>query len=102
VITPDHSDLRSDAKRLWAEVTRVVLENGLRSARLARTVCSLGDRGGGRQLGYYARRSQRHVLKFLSAAQLSEEEEQAIRKKLKEIDEALALLPPKSRSRFIG
>ena len=33
------------------EVTRVVQETGLKSARLAQTECSLGDRAGARQLG---------------------------------------------------
>jgi hypothetical protein len=42
------------------------------------------------------------VLKFLSAAQLGDLEEQAIRKKLKQIDDALELLPPKNRRRFSG
>lgn len=102
MVMRDSDDLQSATKRLWADVTRVVLENGLRSARLAQTVCSLGDRSGARQLGAYARKSQRHVLKFLSAAQLGDLEEQAIRKKLKQIDDALELLPPKNRRRFSG
>jgi hypothetical protein len=95
----DYAPLWSEATRLWTEVIRLVLETGLKSARLARTVGSLGDRAGVRQLGAYARKSQRHVLRYLSAAQLSEQEEQAIRKRLKQIDEALELLPPKSRHR---
>jgi hypothetical protein len=36
-------------------------------------------------------------VKFLSAAQLSKQEEQEIRKKLKQIDDTLGLLPPKGR-----
>jgi hypothetical protein len=97
VVVPDSEDMRSAARRLWARVTRVVLENGLRSARLAQTVCSLGDQAGARQIAAYARKYQRHVVKFLSAAQLSKQEEQEIRKKLKQIDDTLGLLPPKGR-----
>jgi hypothetical protein len=89
-------DLWSKATRLWNEVIRSVLETGLRSARLAQTVSSLGDRAGARLLGAYARKSQRQVLRFLSDAQLSEQDEQAIRTKLTHIDVALKGLLPKA------
>jgi hypothetical protein len=95
----DHADLWSEATRLWNEVTIFVLETGLKCARLAQTVGSLGDRAGARQLGAYARKSQRHVLRYLSAARFSEQDEQAIRKKLEQIDEAIKLVAPKSHRR---
>jgi hypothetical protein len=95
----DYADLWSEATHLWTEVIRLVLETGLRSARLAQTVGSLGDRAGARQLGAYARKSQRQALRYLSAAQLSEQDEQAIRKKLEQIDGTLRVLPPKSHRR---
>ena len=43
----DHTDLWSEATRLWNEVIRFVLETGLKSACLAETVGSLGDRAWG-------------------------------------------------------
>jgi hypothetical protein len=90
----DHTDLWSEATRLWNEVIRFVLETGLKSARLAETVGSLGDRAGARQLAAYGRKSQRHVLRYSSSAHLSHQEEQAIRRSLEQIDEALKALPP--------
>jgi hypothetical protein len=51
----DHTDLCSEATRLWNEVIRFVLETGLKSARLAQTVGLLGDRSCARQLAAYAR-----------------------------------------------
>jgi hypothetical protein len=95
----DHADLCSEATHLWNELIRFVVETGLRSARLAQTVDLLGDRSCARQFGAYARKSQRHALRYLSAAELSEQDEQAIRKKLKQIDETLRLLPSKSHQR---
>lgn len=99
----DHADLWSEAAtHLWTELIRFVLETGLKSARLAQTVGSLGDRAGARQLGAFARKFQRQALRYLSAAQLSEQEEQATRKKLKHIDEALELLPRKRANNAPG
>jgi hypothetical protein len=95
----DLVDLCSEATRLWNELIRFVAETGLRSARLAQTVVCLGDLACARQFGAYARKSQRYVLRYLSAAELSGQDEQAIRKKLKQIDETLKLLPSKSHQR---
>jgi DNA-binding transcriptional MerR regulator len=98
----DYAELRSAANRLWAHVIKVLLDTGLRSARLARTVDSLGDRPLARQLGADARKAQREALKYLSKEQLGQQEEQTIRKKMEEIDEALELPPLNGRRRSGG
>jgi hypothetical protein len=60
------------------EVIRFLMQTGLRTARLAETVSLLGDRTCARQLGAYARKFQRHVMRYLSAAHLSHQEEHGV------------------------
>jgi hypothetical protein len=95
----DYADLWSEASLLWNEVIRLVLETGSIFAHPARTMGSIGDRAVARHIGAFARHSERHVLKYLSSAHLSGQEEQAIRESVKQIDEALRLLSRKRHRR---